>query len=189
MRWFILAFAFLFLLGCAPLQKGDYVTYTSSDYIFIENSFIDKSIDCIYLGEMKQGDLNVMYCSGVNYASSPVEGFMFEHHYNDYTERFFGSTLSFKAKKMITFNCNSETIDDSAISGREYINCMVPKVVFDHHYFIMKSSEDVHGIFRARVGNQKVYHGVIDAKGKALLDQFHKDIKENTKKKWKKREL
>ena len=189
MRWFIVVLVSLFVLGCAPIQKGDYVTYTSQDYIFIDNSFIDKSIDCIYLGMMKQGDLNVLYCSGINYASSPVEGFIFEHEYNSYNERFFGSTLSFKTKKSITFKCNSETIDDSATSGKEYINCMIPKAVFDLHYYMMSSSEDILGVFRAPVGNHKVYYGVIDAEGKALLDQFHKDIRENTKTKWKKKKL
>jgi hypothetical protein len=189
MRSYFIVLLSLFVVGCAPIQKGDYVTYTSRDYIFIDNNFIDKSIDCIYLGLMKQGDLNVMYCSGVNYASLPVEGFIFEHEYNSYDERFFGSTLSFKTKKSITFKCNSETIDDSATSGREYINCMVPKAVFDLHYYMMNSVEDIHGIFRAPVGNHKVYHGVIDAEGKALLDQFHKDIRENTKTKWKKKKL
>ncbi len=189
MRWFVVILVSLLVLGCAPIQKGDYVTYTSRDYIFIENNFIDKSIDCIYLGRMKQGDLNVLYCSGVNYASAIVEGFIFEHEYSSYDERFFGSTLYFKANKSITFKCNSETVDDSAKSGREYINCMVPKTAFDLHYFITNSPEDILGVFRAPVGNHKVYQGVIDAKGKALLDHFHKDIRENTKTKWKKKNL
>ncbi len=179
----------LVLMGCSPLvHKGDYVTYTSGDYVFIKNSFIDQSIDCIELGKMKQGGMAAKYCVGVNYASQLVQGFIFEHHYDNVNERFIGATLSFKTKNTFTIQCSSETIDGES-SGREYINCMVPRTSFDLYAFIVNSNRDVHGRFKAAVGDIRVYNDAIDAQGKALLHQFYKERVENNKKEWKKRTL
>lgn len=189
MRFIYATIVCLMVLGCSPMtKKGDYVSYTSDKYVFIENSFIDQKIDCIELGEIKQGSLDVKYCVGVNYASQLVQGFMFEHDYDDVSERLIGATLSFQAKEIITIACNSETIDD-ARSGKEYVNCLIPQKIFDLHSFIINSDKNVQGIFKAAVGNGKVYKGVIGEDGKALLHKFYKDRITNSKKEWKSKSL
>lgn len=183
---FLLSVVFI---GCGGVNKGDYVTYTSNDYLFVNDSFINQQMECVELGEMKQGGLDVKYCIGYNYASALVQGFVFEHSYKGYKERFIGSTLSFKTKSKFTVQCLSETIDD-ATSGKEYINCMIPQREFDLYYFIKNSKEDIHGQFRAPVGDREVFNGVIDAKGKAHLMEFYKELQAKKKsKKWIKRSL
>jgi len=188
MKFIFLGCISLIFLGCLPLQKGDYVTYTSDEYIFLENNFINQKIDCIELGEMKQGGLDAKYCVGVNYASQLVQGFMFEHHYNNPSERFIGASLTFQEKQTFTISCASETVS-GATSGKEYISCMVPQTVFDLYVFIMNSKKDIHGTFRGAVGEQKVYNGVIDQEGKARLEKFYKDRATNSKVEWKSRSL
>ncbi len=179
----------LLFSGCSMMiERGDYVTYTSEDYVFIQNSFIDKSIDCIELGEIQQGGMGVKYCVGENYASQFVQGFIFEHQYKSIDERLIGGTLSFQTKTLITIPCSSETID-GVHAGTEYINCMIPQKNFDLYYFIMNSKKDVNGIFQAAVGDERVYRGVIGKEGKVLLDKFYKDRRENSKIKWKRRSL
>ena len=184
---FTLLISMLFM-GCAPLQKGDFVTYTSDKYLFVHDTFINESIDCLELGEMKQGGLEVKYCVGYNYASQPVQGFMFEHKFSSIEERYIGSTLSFQTKNTYTIPCSSETIDNSP-SGIEYINCMIPQKQFDVYGFIVSSHNDVHGVFRSNLGNRPVYKGVIEEKGKKLLIDFYKNIQAKDPSKWKSRSL
>ncbi len=174
----------LAILGCSPISKGDYVTYTSDDYIFLHNGFIDQSIDCIELGKMKNGDLKVKYCMGENYASRPVEGFVFAHEYTSNAERFIGASLQFKAKKLIRFDCNSETIED-ATSGTEYINCMIPTTGFDLYGFITSSSEDVEGVFSGTLDGKNIFQGVITTEGKHLLKGFYEEQSKGSREKWK----
>lgn len=188
MKLFYMVVLSLLVGGCAAIKKGDYVTYTSNEYVFVENNFIDKSIDCVELGEMNQGGLKVRYCVGENYASALVQGFIFEHDYSSFDERFIGSTLTFKAKGVITFQCSSETKDD-APSGKEYINCMIPKSSFDLHAFIVNSESDFLGQFKAALGEQKVYYVELDSKSKSLLKKFFKEREENRREAWKKRNL
>jgi hypothetical protein len=188
MKYIYMIVISMFLLGCAGVKKGDYVTYTSNDYLFIHDGFINRSIDCLELGKMKQGGLELKYCVGRNYASALVQGFIFEHSYKSFEERFVGSTLSFKAKHPFTIQCSSETVDD-APSGKEYINCMIPQRNFDLYLFIEGSKEDIDGQFRAAVGDKEVFHGVIDSRGKALLKTFYKELRSKNEKNWKSREL
>jgi len=178
----------VFFIGCAPIKKGDYVTYTSDEYLFMQDSFINQKMDCLELGKMKQGALKLKYCVGYNYASALVQGFIFEHNYKSFQNRFIGSTLTFKTKEHFTMNCLSETIND-APSGKEYINCMIPQREFPLYSFIQSSKEDINGEFRASVGDKKVFNGVIDAKGKALLKNFYKELKDKKSTQWKKRSL
>jgi len=178
----------LLFIGCASVKQGDFVTYTSEDYLFMKDSFINQQMDCVELGEMKQGGLNAKYCVGFNYASALVQGFVFEHSYSTYKERFIGSTLSFKTKERFTMNCLSETVD-GATSGKEYINCMIPQRDFDLYVFIQSSPEDINGQFRAAVGDRKVFTGVIGAEGKALLKSFYSELGTKKSSKWKNRSL
>lgn len=189
MKYFYMFVASLLLSACTPaLQKGSYVTYTSDEYVFIDNTFITRSMDCVELGEMKQGGLYVKYCVGLNYASKVVEGFVFEHEYKGFNERFVGSTLSFKTKDIFKIQCSSET-KDGADSGKEYINCMIPKADFDLYTFIQNSPEDIDGEFKAAVGDTEVFKGVIGAEGKSTLKKFYEDIISKNRKDWKKRSL
>jgi len=189
MKFIVIGFLSLMLSGClSTVHKGDYVTYTSDEYIFIEDGFINKSIDCIELGEMRQGGMNAKYCVGINYASQLVQGFVFEHHYKNVSERFIGASLIFQEKEVFNIPCTSETID-GLNSGKEYINCMIAQRHFDLHAFIINSSRDIQGTFKAAVGDNKVYHGVIDKEGKALLHKFYKDRTANTKEGWKSKHL
>lgn len=179
---FVVAISFL---GCSAVKVGDYVKYTSNDYIFIKNNFIEQSIDCLELGEMKDEGMEVKYCVGKNYGSHLVQGFIFEHKYTNFEERFIGARLSFKTKDIYTIQCNAETIADKK-SGTEYINCMIPQRSFDIYRFIMNSKNDVDGKFSALVGNKKVYNGVIAKEGKALLKKFYQ---EHALIQWKEKEL
>jgi len=178
----------LLFIGCASVKQGDFVTYTSDDYLFMKDSFINQQMDCVELGEMKQGGLSVKYCVGFNYASNLVQGFIFEHEYKTPQERFIGSTLSFETKNRITLRCLSETVD-GATSGKEYINCMVPQRDFDLYVFIQSSPEDINGQFRAAVGDRKVFSGVINAEGKSLLTSFYSELGTKKSSKWKNRSL
>lgn len=187
MRYLIFLWVVFVFSGCM-VEKGDYVTYTSDEYIFVQNTFVNKQMDCIELGELKQGGMFAKYCVGENYASKLVQGFVFEHHYDNAGQRFIGSTLTFEAKNTIAIPCSSETIDGEG-AGKEYINCMVPQVLFDVHAFIKHSQKDIQGTFRAAVGDSRVYEGVIRQEGKALLEQFYKDRAANTKVNWKARSL
>ena len=175
----------ILMLGCSTVKVGDYVKYTSNDYIFIQNSFINQSINCLELGEMKDGGMEVKYCFGQNYGSQLVQGFIFEHKYANVQERFIGARLSFKTKDIFTIQCNAETIVGES-SGTEYINCMVPQRSFDIYSFIMNSKNDVHGQFSAVVGSKKVYNGVIAKEGKMLIQKFYQ---EQALIQWKEKEL
>lgn len=184
----IMVLVSLIFLGCSSVSKGDYVTYTSNDYIFLHNGFIDQSIDCIELGKMKEGDLLVKYCVGENYASRVVQGFVFEHEYKNNSERFIGASLQFKAKKVIKFDCSSETIED-ATSGTEYVNCMIPTAGFDLYHFISNSDEDIEGVFSGTLDGQNIFRGVISTEGKALLKEFYQERAKSSRKEWKHRSL
>ncbi len=179
--------AFIFA-GCVPVQKGDYVTYTSNDYIFLHNRFIDQSMDCVELGKMKEGELLVKYCVGENYASRLVQGFVFAHEYKTNEERFIGATIRFKAQKKIIFDCSSETIEGKS-AGIEYVNCMIPTAAFDLYSFIVNSDEEVQGEFIGTLDQRNVFRGVINSEGKALLKAFYKDRLEGKQKTWKNRSL
>jgi len=174
--------------GCAGVQKGDYVKYTSDDYLFVDDGFLDQSLNCLELGEMKQGGLHLKYCIGRNYASDLVQGFIFKHTYANERERFIGGRLTFKRKKTYSFDCASETIEGET-SGTEYINCMIPRRNFDVYAFIMSSNKDVHGHFRALIGNHQAYDGVIGEEGKKLLRQFYKESENIDSSIWKERSL
>lgn len=179
----------LMVLGCSPiLKKGDYVKYRSDEYVFIENDFIDKSMDCIYLEKMKEDDLGTMYCLGTNYASQFVEGFIFEHLYKDINERLIGSTLSFQVKGKFAISCSSETIDGKS-SGKEYINCMMPRKSIDMYALIMSSNKDIETVLRARVGDERVYKNVFDRESKVLLHKFYKDRAQKNIREWKSKKL
>jgi len=178
----------LVFVGCANLKTGDYVTYKSNDYLFVNDTFLSQSLDCLELGEIKQGGLDVKYCVGLNYASAVEQGFIFEHKYANFDERFVGSTLSFKTEDTFTIQCSSETIDE-ATSGTEYINCMVPKRYFDLYAFIIGSQDDINGQFKAAVGEKKVYDGAITSEGKKLLKSFYKALQTRDDSLWKKRSL
>ena len=178
----------LIILGCVPVSKGDYVRYRSDDYIFLQNKFIDQSIDCLELGKMKEGELLVKYCIGENYASRRVEGFVFEHEYKNHSERFIGAVVRFKADKAIRFECSSETVE-GASSGTEYVNCMIPARGFDFYRFIINSPEDIEGEFSGTLDGQNVFKGVISSEGKALLKKFHEDHMKQSDKGWKERRL
>lgn len=178
----------LVFLGCSPVSKGDYVTYTSNDYIFLYNGFLTQSIDCVELGRMKEGELLVKYCVGENYASRLVQGFIFEHEYTNNSERFIGASLQFKAKNSIKFDCSSETIE-GASSGTEYINCMIPTAGFDLYSFIINSDEDIQGVFNGTLDRQNVFRGVINTEGKALLKEFYQERAKSSRKEWKQRSL
>jgi len=189
MRFLVGSFLIVFIFtGCVKVNKGDYVKYTDSNYMFLENSFIDKSIRCLELGEMKQGGIDVKYCIGHNYASKLVQGFIFKHEYKNFNERFIGSTLSFKTRDIVTLKCTSETVAD-ADNGVEYINCMVSKDNFDIYSFIMASKKDIQGQFRAAVGENTLYNGVIDSEGKALIKAFYVVLSSSDSNKWKKSKL
>jgi len=188
MKVFIVLVIGLLFWGCSPVSKGDYVTYTSSDYLFMQDSFINQSMDCLELGEMKAGGMKIKYCIGENYGSHLVQGFVFEHKYENVQERFIGARLSFKTKDTYTIGCNAETIEDET-SGTEYINCMIPQRSFDVYRFIMNSENDIHGQFSAVVGSRKVYNGVIGEEGKMLLKKFYKDLANKSKSNWKDRSL
>ncbi len=179
--------AFMFA-GCVPVQKGDYVTYTSNDYIFMHNRFIDKSMDCVELGKMKEGTLLVKYCVGENYASRLVQGFVFAHEYKTNEERFIGASIRFKAEKKISFDCSSETIEGKS-SGTEYVNCMIPTAAFDLYTFIVNSDEDVQGEFSGTLDQRNIFRGVISSEGKELLKAFYRDRAEGKQKSWKNRSL
>jgi len=174
----------LFFLGCSPLKKGDYVTFTSDKYLFMQDSFINQSMDCLELGTMKKSNLGVKFCVGYNYASSPVQGFIFEHKFASLEERYLGSTLTFKTKNLFTMSCSAETVDESS-SGTEYINCMVPKRQFDIYSFIVNSPNNIHGVFRSTLGSKKVYNGVIGEEGKQGLIEFYKNLRKKDTSKWK----
>jgi len=188
MKYIYLIIFMSIFVGCSPLQKGDYVTYESSDFLFLNDHFVNRSIDCLELGEIRGGGLDVKYCIGQNYGGDLVQGFIFENHYSNVDERFIGATLNFKIEDVFSLQCNSETMDQ-AQSGREYINCMIPKRSIDLSALILNSKKDVHGIFKAAVGNEKVYNGVINKEGKKLLFQFYQDVQKKDKKEWKKRSL
>lgn len=176
-----------FIGGCASVQKGDHVTYVSDEYIFIENNFINKSIDCVELGELEKG-MKFRFCVGENYASVPVQGFVVEHDYSGFDERFIGPSLSFKTKGLISVQCSSETKND-APSGKEYVNCMVAQNSFDLYAFIVNAAGDVPGQLKAALGEQKIYPLVIDEKSKSLLRQFYKQRAQKSRGGWKKRAL
>lgn len=188
MKLLLIVVISLFFMGCSILKEGDFVTYTSDKYLFVQDTFINKRMDCLELGEMKQGGLDMKFCVGYNYASQPVQGFVFKHKYETFKQRYLGSTLSFKTKSIYTIACSSETIDDS-LSGIEYINCMVPKKQFDIYGFIVRSENDIHGNFRSSLGPKKVYTGVIEKKGKDLLINFYKNLQNRDSSKWKNRSL
>lgn len=177
----------LFIGGCASVQKGDHVTYVSNEYIFIENNFINKSIDCVELGKLEQG-MKLRFCVGENYASVPVQGFIFEHDYSGFDERFIGPSLSFKTNRLISVQCSSETKDD-APSGKEYVNCMVPQNSFDLYAFIINAAGDVPGQLKAALGEKKIYPLVIGEKSRSLLRQFYKERAQKSRDDWKKRAL
>jgi len=187
MRLFYALLIGFFIGGCASVQKGDHVTYVSDEYIFVENNFINKSIDCVELGKLEQG-MMLKFCVGENYASVPVQGFIFEHHYSGFDERFIGPSLSFKTKSLISVQCSSETKDDASF-GKEYVNCMVPQNSFDLYAFIVNAEGDVPGQLRAALGEQKIYPLVIDEKSRMLLKQFYKDRAKKSRSDWKKRAL
>ena len=187
-RFLIMVLISLIGLGCSPVSKGDYVTYTSNDYIFLHNGFINQSIDCIELGKMKEGDLLVKYCVGKNYASRLVQGFVFEHEYKNNNERFIGASLQFKAKNVIRFDCSSETIE-GAESGKEYINCMIPTAGFDLYSFIINSHEDIQGVLYGTMDGQNTFRGAISTEGKELLQEFYQERAKSGKKEWKQRSL
>lgn len=188
MKFILTGLLAVFFLGCSPLSKGDYVRYTSEEYLFVQDSFLDQSVKCLELGELKQGGMKAKYCVGQNYASDLVQGFIFEHHYSSAQERFIGARLSFKTKNIYEIPCTSETVAD-ADAGVEYINCMLPQKAFDVYAFIMNSQYNVHGRFSAAVGNRAVYDGVIDEEGKELLMKFYQDMKNKESLNWKKRRL
>jgi len=188
MKIIVMILISLMILGCVPVKKGDYVTYTSNEYIFLHNRFIDKSIDCVELGKMKEGELLVKYCVGENYASRLVQGFVFAHNYSSHEERFIGASIRFKAEKVIGFDCSSETIEGAA-SGMEYINCMIPTAAFDLYTFIVNSDEDVQGEFRGTLDQQNNFRGVISSEGKELLREFYKARAEGKQKGWRQRSL
>jgi len=188
MRYIGIIFITLFFIGCAGVKKGDYVTYESKDYLFINDTFLNQKMDCLELGKIQAGSFEAKYCEGENYASAPVQGFIFKHEYANFNERFVGATLSFKTKDIFTIQCSSETINE-ANSGVEYINCMVPKRDFDLYTFIMRSPKDITGQFKAAVGEKEVYQGVIKAKDKELLEIFHKERNRKADKAWRVRQL
>jgi len=188
MKIYIAVLVGLAFWGCSPVSKGDYVTYTSNDYLFIQDGFINQSMDCLELGEMKAGGMKAKYCVGENYGSKLVQGFVFEHEYASVDDRYIGAILSFKTRDIFRIQCNAEIIEGKAV-GTEYINCMVPQKSFDVYRFIMSFDHDVYGKFSAQVGNKKVYNGVISKEGKALLKQFYKDLAKRDKAKWKQRSL
>ncbi len=188
MKYIYMFLMSVFFIGCSPIQKGDYITYTSDDYIFMQDSFINQKMDCLELGKMKEGGLDVKYCVGYNYASALVQGFIFEHNYNKPEERFIGATLSFKTKETFVMQCLSQTVND-APSGKEYINCMIPQRDFPLYAFIQSSKENINGEFRAPVGDRKVFKGVIGKEGKILLKNFYKELENKKSNKWKNRSL
>ena len=188
MRYILVLIVGLLFIGCVGVQKGEYVTYESQEYLFVNDNFLSKSMDCIEFGEMKQGGFDVKYCVGSNYASALVQGFIFEHKYSSFDERFVGATLTFKTKDVFTIQCSSETINDAS-SGTEYINCMVPKRELDLYSFIIDAPTDITGLFKAAVGDKEVYQGAIDAEGKKYLKQFYKALENRDTTKWKKRTL
>lgn len=187
MRLFYVLLAGFLIGGCASVQKGDYVTYVSDEYIFLENNFINKSIDCVELGELERG-MTLKFCVGENYASVPVQGFIFEHDYSGFDERLIGPSLSFKAKSLISVQCSSETRHE-APSGKEYVNCMVAQNSFDMYAFIVNAAGDVPGQLKAALGEQKIYSLVIDEKRRSLLREFYKDRAQKSRGSWKKRAL
>ena len=186
-RYFFMMLIGLMTVGCS-VKSGDYVTYESDDYVFMENSFINKQMDCVELGELKQGGIFAKYCVGENYASQLVQGFVFEHQFNGLNRRFIGANLVFEAKKAISIPCSSETIDGQD-SGKEYITCMLPRTTFDIFAFIQRAPEEIQGTFKAAVGDNRVYEGVIDQQGKALLKKFYKDRAKQDRSAWKQRSL
>jgi len=188
MRLLVLIMVSIFFIGCVPVKKGDFVTYKSDKYLFVNDTFISESMDCLELGEVSAGGLDAKYCVGFNYASQPVQGFIFEHKYNSLQKRYLGSTLTFQTKYLYTISCSTETQDESS-SGIEYINCMVPKRQFDIYGFIISSENDVYGAFQTTLGSKKVYNGVIDKDGKALLINFYKNLQKKDSSKWKNRSL
>jgi len=188
MKLFLSVCVGILLLGCSPVSKGDYVVYSSDKYLFMQDGFVNKKMQCLELGKLKEGDLNLKYCIGKNYASSLVQGFIFEHSYSSVEERFIGANLTFKAKELFKIGCSSEIIEDET-SGIEYINCMIPQKHFDIYNFIVHSKHDVHGQFKGSIGNHKVYQGVIDKKGKQLLIKFYKDLRKKDGINWKKANL
>ncbi len=175
----------MLIFGCSAVQKGDYVKYTSDEYVFVKNNFIDQNIACLELGKMDADDINVKYCVGKNYASRPVEGFVFEHYYKHNNARFIGASIQFNAKKSIRFECSSETIEGRE-SGKEYINCMLPKTRFDMYGFINRLPEEIEGELRSSFSRQKVYKGVISTEGRKLLKKFYE---EQALIQWKEKEL
>ena len=188
MKLLFTALISLLFLGCTPLQKGDYVTYTSDKYLFMQDSFVNQSMDCLELGKMKNSGLGAKFCVGYNYASNPVQGFIFEHEYANLKQRYLGSTLTFKTKNLYTIACSTETVDGST-EGKEYINCMIPQRQFDIYRFIVNSRNDVYGVFRSTLGSKKVHNGVIGEEGKAGLIKFYKNMLKKDKSKWKERSL
>ncbi len=188
MRITIMLLIGLMIWGCTPIQKGDFVSYSSDEYIFMHNRFMDKRMDCVELGKMREGELMVKYCIGKNYASQEVQGFLFEHQYKSHEERFIGAYVQFKADKPIRFKCSSETIEGAA-SGTEYVNCMLPTLGFDMYGFIINSNENVEGEFSGTLDQKNVFRGVISAEGKELLKAFHKARVEGKKAEWKKGSL
>ena len=188
MRFLFLSIFVFFFAGCVQVQKGDYITYEDDNYIFLENNFLTKSIDCVELGKMKDTDLLVKYCVSKNYASQTVEGFVFEHSYDSLDERFIGATLSFRKGDIINIPCASE-ISESSISSKEYINCIVSNKNFYIYGYLVNSKEDVRGQLRAAVGVTKVFNGVIDDKGKAAIKKFRDTLFKDGNKNWKKSKL
>jgi len=178
----------LLFFGCVSVKPGDYVTYTSDEYLFMQDSFINQSMDCLELGDMKDGKLKVKYCVGRNYASKIVQGFIFENNYTNPKERLIGANITFKAKRNYVIPCSSETIDETS-SGKEYINCMVPDRKFNMYAFIMSSNKDIYGELHAKVGDTHIYNGVIGKEGKELLREFYKNARHQDKEKWKKGSL
>jgi len=188
MKLVLIGLMVFLLAGCVTAKKGDFVTYTSDKYLFVNDTFVNKKMDCLELGEMQEGGLNVKFCVGYNYASQPVQGFIFEREYSTLKERYLGSTISFQTRKLYTISCSSETLDD-VTSGTEYINCMVPQRQFDLYGFLVTSKNDIHGVFRSTLGTNKVYTGVIDKKGRELLVNFYKNLQKKDSSKWKSRSL
>lgn len=167
---YLLILLLLFFTGCS-LKQGDYVSYSSNDYNFIRESFKAHKVECVYMGEIKQTNMEVNYCKGVNYANKRVDGFIFHHSFNDPEKRFIGAKLFLKTKKPLIINCSSH-VNGHVVKGDEYVVCMVSQKEFMLSDYLISQENDVVGTLITPIGKREIYSGTINDKAKDMIKTF-----------------
>ena len=181
-------------MGCshkAP-PRGALITMKYENYRFVNNSFVDQEMDCIFLGGIDKGkEPYIYYCAGRNYAHQLMEGYVFENFYDVFNDRMIGAKLKLEGdnKKPLTIPCVSHALNERATEGKEFTVCMIAYQEKFNLYGYIRTSNSVKGTLSAAIGTKEVHKGEVSKEGKKLLEYFYKNVSLKHKKDPKSKDL